>query len=481
MNNFTFENQGTNTYLVYKVEEDDVLDNISLGMLTNNKIPGLSPALFTQMNDDKFIKYNISAQISAKQLFLGTVNRKRLLSVFKGVADTLLALDDYMIDAALVLLNLNYIFVDPSTYEISMICLPVTNVSDTVSFYDFVKNIMFSTQFEQSENCDYVTRIINFINANPAFSPNSFKQIINSLVDNGTQTSAVNNPIRPATPSVIHTSNIFNPNKAEPPVMKPIEKPMETMAPPITNKVNSVPPPIFDEPATSTKNISWFYLMQHYNAENAAAYKAQKEAKKQAAKKNPPSAKQKKAKNNSVDMGFAIPGMETPVTPVPSPSTSNVVTSASAPSQPSHISATPVSDSVINQTVTPPVYTPWVPVFDDFSYEEGTVVISTNQAERQLSPCLIRRKNGEKIQVNQPIFKIGRSSELNDYNIEENKFIGHCHCHIIARDTGFYIVDDNSRNHTYVDGQMITGSVEVQITDGCIIRLADEDFEFKLY
>ena len=31
-----FENQGTNTYLVYKISADDNLDTMSLGMLTNS-------------------------------------------------------------------------------------------------------------------------------------------------------------------------------------------------------------------------------------------------------------------------------------------------------------------------------------------------------------------------------------------------------------------------------------------------------------
>ena len=37
MKGFSFENQGTNTYLVYTVSAEDSVDSMSLGMLTNNK------------------------------------------------------------------------------------------------------------------------------------------------------------------------------------------------------------------------------------------------------------------------------------------------------------------------------------------------------------------------------------------------------------------------------------------------------------
>lgn len=66
---FTFENQGTNTYLVYTVQPEDTIDTMSLGMLTNNKILGLAPTQFMQMDTVKYIKYNVSARVSAKQFF----------------------------------------------------------------------------------------------------------------------------------------------------------------------------------------------------------------------------------------------------------------------------------------------------------------------------------------------------------------------------------------------------------------------------
>ena len=59
-----FENQGNNTYLTYKLGAEDELDTMSLGMLTNNRIPGLAATLFTQIDTEKFVKYNVSAKVS---------------------------------------------------------------------------------------------------------------------------------------------------------------------------------------------------------------------------------------------------------------------------------------------------------------------------------------------------------------------------------------------------------------------------------
>lgn len=124
--NFSFENQGTRTYLVYAVAEDDALDSMSLGMLTNNKIPGLAHALFTQRDSAKFIKYDVSAKVSVKQFFNGQVNKKRLIGVFNGIVDAMLSAEEYMIDVNSIMLDLDYIFADVSTCE-TVLVRQITN------------------------------------------------------------------------------------------------------------------------------------------------------------------------------------------------------------------------------------------------------------------------------------------------------------------------------------------------------------------
>lgn len=71
---FSYENQGANTYLVYEIKEGDSIDTLSLGMLTNNSIPGLTRALFTQMDEKRYIKYNVSSKVSMQQFFGGVVS-----------------------------------------------------------------------------------------------------------------------------------------------------------------------------------------------------------------------------------------------------------------------------------------------------------------------------------------------------------------------------------------------------------------------
>ena len=89
MENFSFENQGTNTYLVYTFGETDVIDTMSLGMITNNRILGLAETIYQQLDDVRQVTYNVTAKVALSQFFTGAVNKKRLLGVFSGIVNSL--------------------------------------------------------------------------------------------------------------------------------------------------------------------------------------------------------------------------------------------------------------------------------------------------------------------------------------------------------------------------------------------------------
>ena len=46
---FNYENQGRLIYLVYGIKEEDEIDRVILGMLTNNEISGMAPITYTKI------------------------------------------------------------------------------------------------------------------------------------------------------------------------------------------------------------------------------------------------------------------------------------------------------------------------------------------------------------------------------------------------------------------------------------------------
>lgn len=514
MAEFTFENQGTNTYLVYAVSTTDVVDSMSLGMITNNKILGLAATQFTQIDDRKYIKYNVSAKVSVKQFFTGAVNKKRLLGVFKGIVNALLAAEDYMIDDQTILLDLDYIFADVTTCETVLICLPIQDYRNQQDLGAFFKNIMVSTQFDQTENCDHVAKIFNYLNSTPLLSLVGFRKLLDSIDKEVVQVIEQPKVQEVKRPQVETPSQpVVNKNVIEPDVNHSLTA---TNIP--TKKKEPVAPQVFTPPVKKEipepeKKISMFGLLMHYNKENAELYKAQKAAKKlnKGTAKKPVVTQQKSnstANQNfavpSTNQNFAIPGTnqsfaisDQSVAPKSESNSQHVqpkVNNISALDTPKPVA--PVSkpaSAPVSMPVQQPAYIPReVPQGQPANFGETTVLRGAKAGEttvlnavnnpiQMIAPHLIRKKNNEKISLNKPVFRIGKEKSYVDYFIGDNTAISRSHANIISRDGKYFVVDTNSTNHTFVNGTMLQSNQETAIVHGDTIRFANEDFDFKLY
>ena len=79
-----------------------------------------------------------------EELFRGTVNKKMMLSILKGVVNALLTTDEYIfLDQKSIVLDSRYIFIDCATYETDVICLPLEHENDgEVNVRGFLKSLV---------------------------------------------------------------------------------------------------------------------------------------------------------------------------------------------------------------------------------------------------------------------------------------------------------------------------------------------------
>lgn len=576
---FTYENQGNNTYLVYKIGASDNVDTMSLGMITNNKIDGIVPTLFTQSDTDRFIKYNISAKVSAKEFLSGVVNKKRLLGVFISVLKAIKSTEEYMIDARSLLIDLEHIYVDVSKCDAMLVCLPLVRQNESVNIPMFFKQIMFSTQFDQNENCDYVAQIINYLNSTPVFSVEAFEKLLMDIDADNLNIAASKavvgqqKPVQPQSQSQSQQPKPMQPamnqlKNAQVQTNMPSQGKMQSQRE--TQSANNVVQPNqvnFAVPnmnpqnqnrinnnvqmgtnisgtyveTTSEKQMSMFGLLTHYSKENKQIYerqKAQRKAQKEAEKNGAAMPGQNVKPSN---VSFAIPGQPPQQRPQPAqPQTvmpqqpqqqfaqpQRQFTQSNQPqrqfAQPNQAVQMNAGASRVQQTQPQPMPqaqqkpvqqvqpqpvqnqntntgmtgNPSVPpqilenmtkagnfgettVLGVGSEAGETTVLGASQAQI-IKPYLLRIKNNERIELNKPVFRIGKERSYVDYFVSDNTAVSRSHANIINKDNEFYIVDTNSTNHTYVNGSMIQSNVETKIEHGTKIRLANEDFEFFMY
>jgi len=111
-------------------------------------------------------------------------------------------------------------------------------------------------------------------------------------------------------------------------------------------------------------------------------------------------------------------------------------------------------------------------------YEQvGTMFLG--EESQMPSAILVHVDDGKETRITKPNFTIGKAYGSVDLFIDNNSAISRKHAEIIYKDDGYYIVDTNSTNHVFVDGKKISAGIPVPISDGTVIRLGNEAFEFR--
>ncbi len=104
----------------------------------------------------------------------------------------------------------------------------------------------------------------------------------------------------------------------------------------------------------------------------------------------------------------------------------------------------------------------------------GTVCIGVGKC----GPYMVRSSTGEQITIPQTPFGIGRDRKLCSYCIKGNMMIGRKHAELTIDGGRYFLRDNNSVNHTYVDGQRIDAGKQVELFNGTRFQLANEEFVF---
>lgn len=108
--------------------------------------------------------------------------------------------------------------------------------------------------------------------------------------------------------------------------------------------------------------------------------------------------------------------------------------------------------------------------------DDVTVLIS----ETMPCPKLINKATNEAVCIDKDFFKIGRDPNGGLDLIINTKLVSHYHASIIFKNDLYYIIDENSTNHVFVNGQMIPVKSDFCISSGDIVKIGSEEFVFEI-
>lgn len=529
---FKTQTQGLETFMVCDIAKENHIDTMGLGMLKNNRIKGLVQTTHIRIDDKDTLHYNISSQVSLRQFFLGSAGRQRFLTVLKNLLTTISELQEYMLDPGYLLQEKENIYINVGTMQTEMMYYPVIEEKTQFDSKSFVKKLIIEMEFNEDEDGTYITRLINFLNKPTDITVEEIKEYVDTLLkeDKEQPVAIPQQPIIPQQPNQVQ----MQPMQQEYPVNMPVVQPVQNMTESQQQQEIAVP---FDIPGMETipnkeqpvkpdkdekkKKSMFSFLFKSETAKN------KKKTKKEKNKKS-----DSNENKNIVVPGMSIPGInETQQEVLPEPPRPAGVSLQNVqqfkPQQPvkqpvrqpqvqQHAAVMPqqtsanqfaanqfaASQFAVNQTAYAQPLQPYQPAtvqpVTQFpqqpaaGYGEATVLKFNgsgetsvlkpgyNTIQKQRMPYLVRRKTNERIDITKDVFRIGKERNYVDYWVYDNSAVSRSHADIIHKDKEFYIIDNNSLNHTFVGGTQIESQKLVKLEDFSTITMADEVFEFHL-
>jgi hypothetical protein len=185
---FKMRNIGSEKYLSYILDDDIEFDEELLDYLDDNRIPELIDIIYEEDDVNDYLTYNITGRATVSDLLSDTVNAEKILGIIKGIASGIVNLRDLGIPASYVILDKSFTYVNPVTYDVGMLCVPVESEANVnAEFKMFVKDLLVNVRYADNEDCNYVARILTMLNAEKFTVRTFYSQLLELMESAGMQ------------------------------------------------------------------------------------------------------------------------------------------------------------------------------------------------------------------------------------------------------------------------------------------------------
>ena len=432
------------TLVEYQLGVADVYDD-----RVSDKVAQLGNIIPFQYKDEdgkrsivSYVHHDTSLEVMLRQ----TLKKADVLAILKGL------LCAFEIGAAGVQIcylvrDLNYIYVDPESKAVKCIMVPVKqDPLGQSDIPDFFRNIVSHMRFDEADKDDYVARILTLINTDH-YSNMKLKGLVDAEMeklglfytrDEGLKKEADTTPAPEVQNQNVKVNRVGVMNNMRPQGMPAMGQPMGQPVPPMGGQPMGQPvPPMGQMPKPE---------MPKPQAPAPETPKPEM-PKPEMPKPQMPPMGQRPAMGGQPMMGQPVPPM-----------------GGQRP---------PMGQPMMGQPMMGQMPRPQAP-----QMQNGNLMGQLGGARP--IPHFVRKSTGEIINITKPEFIIGKSKTKADYAIENNSAISREHCIVIQRDGVNYIKDNNSTNHTYVNGVELQPGKEVLLKHKTEVRLGDEEFTFLL-
>ena len=538
---FKVRNIGSEKYLSYILNDDCEFDEELLDYLEENKIPELIDIIYEEDDENDYLTYNVTGRTTVDALLSNTVNAEKILGIVRGVASGIVNLRDLGIPASYVILHKGFTYVNPVTYDVGMLCVPIeADANINAEFRIFVKDILTSVKYDDSEDCNYVAKLLTLLNADKFTVRNFYAQLTELMESAGMQVEEkfvdIDGDVS-VSQSTVDTSS--DTSMDDLPEYKDVsfgeEDDSEEEEEDVSADVDSLFKDLaFDEPEKqeeekpvsggidmSVFDDSVFDDLENDDIDDDSDYTEALTSDVEASEPE-----ETKAQSSLTEVAQTTDGVmeveldrqeeQTPVLISTDeimdnpPVVKNIKINRAKIIQKAVVDAEEGRIDNPTEQIIAPQYmngeavepeTNMDPVTSKAEAEEkkgtgstveltgGMNVVKDSDSDTAAAvpkgvpramPYIVRVNTGERVMVNKAVFKIGKAGRGVDYHVGGNGAISKVHIIIYQREDGCYLKDNKTTNGTYLNGQRLDDNGEMKLSNDAMISIGGEDFIFKL-
>ena len=451
MINLNIKNEDNKRYAEYKLIASDQIDNLTLGMLKNNDIEGLAPEKAIQRDEDKFFRFDISNTVTLTEYLGESVKKEKVLKAFYGIAVAIKVGMEYMINWTSYILDNDSIYVNPESDAVQIICVPLIARMNDGNTCQFFKNILFTAQFDEDEDGDYVGKLITMLNPK-TFTLEKWIEELENLLE--------------IEHRVFEDNIIIDDDSEETTEVSAEETAEEKAETPVKEPAAETPAEESEETEASAEAQE-----EESETEETAEEKAETPAKEPTAE-TPAEEKEASAEEQ------AEAQEEEPETEETAEEKAETPAEESASEVPAE-EAEKATEELVAEESAVPVHESHVEQKKGGLRKFLTQPIKFGSKKETPRPYL-QTKAGAVFHIEKEKFSIGSSTGA-DYVIQHDDTVKPIHAYILKEGEEYFLMDNESVTGTFMNGVQLMTKEKYPLPKVVHIRIGNEEFDFNLY
>ena len=177
-------NYDNHNYVQFSSEKGEQLSVREAYALTCNLVPGLLPVIITPKGKKFNLAFDITGYIPLINYLKSGLRKHHFASLLANTYSTLQDFQERYFNVSSVILDHNYVFIDPTSKGVRFLFIPIQLYEGDASIREFYMRFAENTLFSQNENLEFLDEYKSIVSRGINMSFFELEQFISSLNEN---------------------------------------------------------------------------------------------------------------------------------------------------------------------------------------------------------------------------------------------------------------------------------------------------------